>query len=83
MSDKPLLFPGKVPIIGQPEARLGPWFITLTVLCPCTLTVLLVGQPGSRAACGCGKVYEMRGMPTLSAAGALQVPLGVGQRTGQ
>jgi hypothetical protein len=75
----PLTFPvADVPLVGQP-AKVGPWFFTLTVLCGCGAVVLIVGQPGARSGCpSCGKVYELRGMPTLTG-GRLAVPLGVGQ----
>lgn len=64
-------------VIGQP--KVGQWFITIVVLCPCGAPTLLVGQVGSRSQCpACGKVFTLTGMPTVSEAGALSVPLGMG-----
>jgi hypothetical protein len=53
-----------VPVLGQP--RIGNWFFTLQVFCPCNAALLLVGQLGATSVCPqCGKVYSLSGMPTM------------------
>lgn len=66
-------------IIGQP--RVGQWFFTVQILCPCGAASLLVGMVGSKAGCRnpeCGRVYTLTGMPTINDAGNVSVPLGMG-----
>jgi hypothetical protein len=67
-----------VPIIGQP--RVSNWFFTVQIVCPCGEPLLLIGQLGSRSACPnpeCGKVYQLNGMPSMTEAGHVSVPLGM------
>jgi hypothetical protein len=66
-----------IPIIGAP--KLGAWFVTVNIVCPCGQTVMLTGKPGVIGVCACKKAYRLNGLPALNPSGDLDVPLGIGQ----
>lgn len=69
-----------VPIIGQPTIHA--WFLTVLLRCACGYPVLWVGQPGAKSTCpGCNqKVFQLVGIPTVTAADELAWPLVVEEK---
>jgi hypothetical protein len=71
----------QVPIIGQP--KVGDWFFTMNIICSCGQTILLSGRPGVVVQClgaDCTRLYRLNDLPSLTADGNIDVPLGMAYR---